>query len=182
MFRPLLLVSALCLSLAAAQALPELPPATTTSVPLMVEPAPMPPVNVPVTMVLPGTLDGVSASLSAPLTVKGKATLVLTLKSTLNKDVALLTNRDNRQNCAFAPSIRVLKVGSRDVVYPDASGNAMLCAQDMSTETLKAGGSVRYTRTLELPAGEYMVEGWFLGSADGTRVKLGAQPVRVTVK
>ena len=185
--KPLIsLLAALPLTLAAAQEIQPINPTpatpTTSGTVEPLTPVPDQPVNVPVTSVLPGTLDGVTATLSSPLTLKGKATLVLTLKSTLSKDVALATNRDNRQNCAFAPSIRVLEVGTRKVVYPDGSGNVMLCAQDMSTQTLKANGTLRYTRTIELPAGEYMIEGWFLGSADGTRVKIGAQPAKVTVK
>lgn len=180
------LLAALPLTLAAAQEIqPVNPNPATPTTPGSVEPlTPVPdqPVNVPVSSILPGTLTGVNATLSSPLTLKGKATLVLTLKSTLNRDVALATNRDNRQNCAFAPSIRVLKVGTREVMYPDGSGNAMLCAQDMKTDTLKAGGSVRYTRTLDLPAGEYMIEGWYQGLAGESRVKISAQPVKVTVK
>lgn len=128
------------------------------------------------------SLSGVSATLSAPLTLMGKATLVLSLKSTLDTPVNLLARRDNRQDCAFAPMIRVIQVGTREVVYPSGGGKVKLCAQDMSTETLKAGGTLRYTRTVELPAGEYMIEGWFQGFAGDLPVKIPAQPVRVTVK
>ncbi|RJF71609.1 hypothetical protein D3875_08505 [Deinococcus cavernae] len=174
------------LPLAAAQEIQPINPSPTTpSTPGTVEPltpVSSQPVNVPMPSAQPSTLSGVNATLSAPLALKGKATLVLTLKSTLKNDLALAANRDNRQNCAFAPSIRVLKFGTREVVYPDGSGNAMLCAQDMKTDTLKAGGSLRYTRTLELSAGEYMIEGWYQGLAGDNRVKIGAQPVKVTVK
>ncbi|GAA5500628.1 hypothetical protein Dxin01_00350 [Deinococcus xinjiangensis] len=170
------------LGLAVAQEIPAAPPADSTGVPIMAEPAPLPPVNVPVTMVLPAALDGVTANLKTANAEAGGLRLTLTLSSTLGKSVELLAPRDNRQECAFAPSVRVLKVGTREVVYPNGSGNAMLCAQDMSTQQLKAGGSVAYSRTLNLPAGEYMIESWFLGSADGMRVKVPAQPVRVAVK
>lgn len=168
------------LGLAAAQEIQPVSP--TPTAPGTVEPLPLPPVNVPVTFVLPGKLEGVSAALSSPLALKGKASVVLTIKNTTTKTVGLATNRDNRQNCAFAPSLRVIRVGTREVVYPDGSGNTRLCAQDMKTDTLRAGGTLHYTRTLNLPAGEYMIEGWYLGSADGSRVKIDAQPLKVTVK
>lgn len=193
----LALLAALPLTLAAAQEIQPINPSPLPPGPAEPFPTPLtpqvptpqtPPSTQPVLNPVPTTpnvfasLVGVTATLSSPLTLKGKATLVFTLKSTLNNDLTLMTNRDNRQNCAFAPSLRVLKVGTREVVYPDGSGNAMLCAQDMKTDTLKAGSSVRYTRTVTLPAGEYMVEGWYLSLAGEQRVKVAAQPIRVTVK
>lgn len=176
----------LMVSTALAQEISPLGPVTpaTPSLPVIepIQPAPQPPANVPVTLVAPASLPGVTATLSSPLTLKGRATLVLKLNSTLKTPVKLMTNRDNRQDCVFAPSVRVVKVGTREVAYPNGSGNVKLCAQDMKVASLPAGGSTHFTRTLDLPTGEYMIEGWFLGSADGTRVKIDAAPIRVTVK
>lgn len=131
---------------------------------------------------LPARLDNVSAVLSAPRSVKGKVPLTLTLKSSRAAAVKLEVPRDNEQNCATAPTVRVLKVGSREVVYPKPGQEPRLCAQDLRSDTVAAKGQVQYTRDLDLPAGEYMIEGWLTGFADGLRVKVPAQPVRVTVK
>ena len=120
--------------------------------------------------------------LSVPRTVTGKVPLTLTLKSSRAAAVKLEVPRDNEQNCATAPTVRVLRVGSREVVYPPAGQSPRLCAQDLRSDTLGAGKQVGYLRDLDLPAGEYMIEGWLTGFADGLRVKVPAQPVRVTVK
>lgn len=130
----------------------------------------------------PARLDNVSAVLSVPRTVTGKVPLTLTLKSNRTAAVKLEVPRDNEQNCATAPTVRVLRVGSREVVYPPAGQSPRLCAQDLRSDTLGAGKQVGYLRDLDLPAGEYMIEGWLTGFADGLRVKVPAQPVRVTVK
>ena len=154
----------------------------TAPAPALVEtPAAPEPVKVPAA-VQPARLDNVSAVLSAPRTVKGKLPLTLTLKSGRAAALKLQVPRDNEQNCVTAPTVRVLKVGSREVVYPPVGGEPRLCAQDLRSDTLSAKGQVNYTRELELPAGEYMVEGWLTGFADGLRVKVAAQPVRVTVR
>lgn len=158
------------------------PQGTVLPAPVLLEtPAVPEPVTVPAAT-LPARLDNVSAVLSAPRSVKGKVPLTLTLKSSRAAAVKLEVPRDNEQNCATAPTVRVLKVGSREVVYPPAGQSPRLCAQDLRSDTVAAKGQVQYTRDLDLPAGEYMIEGWLTGFADDLRVKVPAQPVRVTVK
>ena len=158
------------------------PQGTVLPAPVLLEtPAVPEPVAVPVS-VQPARLDNVSAVLSAPRSVKGKLPLTLTLKSSRASALKLQVPRDNEQNCVTAPTVRVLKVGTREVVYPKPGQEPRLCAQDLRSDTVPARGQVQYTRDLDLPAGEYMIEGWLTGFADDLRVKVPAQPVRVTVK
>lgn len=172
-------------------ALPELPPVENWE-PIFVEPAPIPvgtsvgvppaPVDVPV---------GLTATLTAPRSVAGRVPLSLKVTNAGAAAVQLGAGRDNDQNCALAPLVRVLRVGTREVVYPVA-GEPRLCAQDFRTDTAGKGEAVTYTRDLDLPPGEYMIEGWFAGSVNGASanaisanavpIKLSAQPVRVTVR
>lgn len=130
----------------------------------------------------PGAPGGVGATLAAPRSVGGTVPLTLTLKSSRTAPLPLSLGRDNDQNCAFAPTVRVLRVGTREVVYPVPGAEPRICTQELLTRTLPARGSVVFTRDLDLPAGEYMIEGWFAGFADDERVKIPAQPVRVTVR
>ena len=188
--RALLLLPLLGLAAAQSTVLPPVTPAP-PSVPALVETPALPepttpapatePVEVPAA-VQPARLDNVSAALSAPRTVKGKLPLTLTVKSSRAAAFKLDVPRDNEQNCVTAPTVRVLRVGSRDVVYPIAGASPRLCAQDLRSDTVGARGQVSYVRDLDLPAGEYMVEGWLTGFADGLRVKVPAKPVRVTVR
>lgn len=168
------LALALCLTLspalatAPAPALVETP--TAEPVPVSV-PAPQPPAR----------LEGVGATLSIPRTVSGKVPVTLTLQSSRADALKLQAPRYNDQNCVTAPLVRVLRVGTREVVYP-APSEPMLCAQDLRSDTLGARGKVTYTRELNLPAGEYMVEGWWQGFAGDLKAKAPAQPLRITVK
>lgn len=165
--------------LALALALGTLLPAVAQELP------PLSPVTEPVAgpvQAAPAALDGVRATLSAPRSGTGPLSLTLTLKSSRAVAVALSLPRDNDQNCVIAPTVRVLRVGTREVVYPPLGAEPRLCAQDLRSDTLGAGETLTYTRTLDLPAGEYMVEGWLAGFADDLRVKVPAQPVRVTVR
>lgn len=125
---------------------------------------------------------GVSATLAAPRTVLGPVNLTLTLKSARPVPVSFSLGRDNSQNCAFAPSVRVLRVGTREVVYPPPGEGPRLCTQELLSKAAPARGSAVFTRALDLAPGEYMIEGWFTGLADDQRVKLPAQPVRVSVR
>ncbi|MDL2344935.1 hypothetical protein QOL99_12360 [Deinococcus sp. MIMF12] len=127
-------------------------------------------------------LDDVRASLSAPRTAQGPLRLSLTLRSSLAFALPLDVSRDPRQNCAFVPSVRVLRVGTREVVYPTPGAEPRLCAQDLESRVLAAGGETTFTRELDLLPGEYMVEGWYAGLLGGERVKVPARPVRVTVR
>src|SRR5699024_4812266 len=112
-----------------------------------------------------------SAQLSAPRTVTGAVPLSLTVQNVSGPE-SLAAARDNRQDCATAPLVRVLEVGTRRVVYPPAQAEPMLCAQDMDIRTVGVGEATTYERELALPAGEYMIEGWFAGTAGGDRVKI----------
>jgi hypothetical protein len=146
---------------------PNTPPSGT---PVLVTPAP-----------LPTTLDRVSASLKAVQT-GSELTLNLTLLNAQANAVAFSAGRDSTQNCAAAPLVRVLKVGSRDVVYPN--GEKRICTQEQTVKTALLGGSTVFSRTLNLAPGEYVIESWFQGFAGPmqTRVKLSAPPLRVSVK
>ncbi|EYB66631.1 hypothetical protein DEIPH_ctg079orf0010 [Deinococcus phoenicis] len=127
-------------------------------------------------------LDGVTALLTAPRTVAGPVPLTLTLNSSLTVPVTFAAARDNDQNCAAAPTVRVLRVGTREVVYPVPGASPRICTQDLLGKTAPARGNAVFTRTLDLPAGDYMIEGWFAGFGNDLRVKVPAQPVRVTVR
>lgn len=170
--------------LALALALGTLVPALAQELPPL-SPAPAEPVQtapaVPAATA-PAALEGVRAALSAPRSAAGPLNLTLTLRSGRSAPVALSVPRDNDQNCVTAPTVRVLRVGTREVVYPPLGAEPRLCAQDLRSDTLGAGETLTYTRTLDLPAGEYMVEGWLTGFADDLRVKVPAQPLRVTVR
>ena len=169
--------------------LPEIAPVT--PLPAPVSPTPtvpnMPRPNLPAAPAKPaapvyGTLDKVAASLSVPRTVSGEFTLSLSLQNKQATSMNFSAGRDSEQNCAAAPLLRVLKVGTREVMYP--TGEPRICTQEMASQTAPAGGTTTFKRTLTLPAGEYMVEGWFQGFAGGAgnRVKVSAPPVRITVK
>lgn len=130
----------------------------------------------------PPAPESVQATLSAPRTAEGPLRLRLTLRSSLAFSVELDAGRDSRQNCTFGPLVRVLRVGTREVVYPAPGAEPRLCAQDMRIWRLTARGGATLTRDLDLPPGEYLVEGWFAGRLGGQRVRVPAQPVRVTVR
>ncbi|MFB9994220.1 hypothetical protein ACFFLM_19885 [Deinococcus oregonensis] len=169
---------------AGAASLPELPPMAPVEnwQPIFVEPAPIPigsSVGVPSRPV--AVPAGLSATLTAPRSVAGRVPLSLKVTNASAAAVQLGAARDNDQNCAVAPLVRVLRVGTREVVYPVA-GEPRLCAQDFRTDSAGVGEAVTYTRDLDLAPGEYMIEGWFAGSVNDAAVKISAQPVRVTVR
>lgn len=126
------------------------------------------------------TAPGFSARSAAARYTSSPVRLTMTIQNTGGQAQELSAPRDSRQNCTFGPLVRVLEVGTRKVVYPPAEGQGepMLCAQDMWMETVVAGGSVKLERTLDLPAGDYMIESWF---GSGAQAKIAAEPVRVTV-
>lgn len=177
---PRLLALAALLALPAhAQDLAPAPPPTQSAEPPPLEPLPT---STPASTPTYASLNNVTASLSAPRQVSGPVPLILTLRSSRAAPLALAAARDNDQNCAAAPTVRVLRVGTREVVYPAPEASPLLCTQELLNRSVPAGGSVTFTRDLALPAGEYMIEGWFAGFADNLRVKVPAQPVRVTVR
>ena len=130
---------------------------------------------------LPTTLDRVSASLKAVQTGT-VLSLNLTLLNGQSKAIVFSAGRDSTQNCAAAPLVRVLRVGTREVVYP--AGEKRICTQEQTTKTALLGGSTVFSRTLNLAPGEYVIESWFQGFAGQTqsRVKLSAPPLRISVK
>ncbi|WP_293915357.1 hypothetical protein [Deinococcus sp.] len=151
-------------------------PAPPSSTPVFVTPAPLP------TTPLPTTLERVSASLKA-VQAGTDLTLNLTLLNGQANALAFSAGRDSSQNCAAAPLLRVLKVGTREVVYPLA-GEKRICTQELSIKTAPLGGSAVFGRTLKLAPGEYVVESWFQGFAGpmNMRVRLSAPPLRISVK
>ena len=151
-------------------------PALPSSTPVLVTPAP-----------LPTTLERVSASLKAvqtgPNQGDGELTLNLTLLNGQAKALAFSAGRDSAQNCAAAPLLRVLRVGTREVVYPVA-GEKRICTQELIIKTALLGGSTVFSRTLKLAPGDYVVESWFQGFAGPmqSRVRLSAPPLRVSIR
>lgn len=189
--RALLLTALLTLPvLAAAQApaapqtapgtLPEIPPVIMPVAPAAPAPATptAPSVPAPAAVALPE----VQANLFVPRTVTGKVNLTFTVRSSSKAPITFSVRRDNEQNCAAAPQVRVLEVGTRAVVYPVPGASPRICAQDLETKTAPANGNVTFTRELELAPGEYMVESWLTGFANDLLVKVPAAPVRITVK
>lgn len=125
-------------------------------------------------------MNNLSATLQIPRTVSTEFSLNLVLQNSQTAPLTFSVGRDSDQNCAAAPSVRVLEVGTRKVVYP--TGDKRICTQEMVERTAPAGGTAIFERTLKLPVGEYMVEGWFQGFISGQLIKSGAQPVRISVK
>ncbi|WP_295823484.1 hypothetical protein [uncultured Deinococcus sp.] len=170
---------------------PELPPVEgQPAAPVPLEPAPLetvPPALVvprpsrPVPTRPPVVLDGVTATLFVPRTVTGALKLTFTVRSTRPAPVVFGVRRDNDQNCAFAPLLRVVEVGTQRVVYPVA-GQQRLCTQEVVTKSTAVSGNVSFSRTLTLPGGEYMLESWLSARVGGAAVRVPARPVRVTVK
>lgn len=113
----------------------------------------------------------------------GGVQVTLNVQNAGGSALALSANRDSLQGCAVAPHVRVLKVGSREVVYPNPA-DVRLCAQDIVTREVAANGATTFTRDLQLPAGEYLIEVWFQGfvGGRGDRVRVAADAVRVTVR
>lgn len=111
----------------------------------------------------------------------GEVQLTLTLR-TQGSSGQLQTAR--RQDCAFAPQVRVLEVGTRRVVYPDARREPLICTQELRTDRLSSGveGAVVFERSIRLPAGEYVVESWYQGFYNDAEVRVPALPTRVTVR
>lgn len=180
--------AALTLPALAAASLPEIPPVppqtSTPTVPPapvlpVTAPAPAPAKPAPAPAAVP--LADVAAHLFVPRTVTGPLNLTFTIRNTGTRTLIFGARRDNAQNCAVAPLLRVVRVGSQAVVYP-VPGEKRLCAQDFITKSAPAKGNVSFARELALPAGEYMLESWYLGLANGVLVKVPAPPQRVTVK
>ncbi|MFC4452807.1 hypothetical protein [Deinococcus sonorensis] len=147
--------------------------AATLSVPV---PSDLTPLSAPA-----ATLPGLSAALSSARTADGRLTLSLSVKNAGPATVALTLSRHSDQNCAFAPLIRVLRVGTREVVYPVAGAEPRLCTQEVQGASLGAGESTSFSRTLDLPPGDYVVEGWLSALAGAQPVRVPAAPLRLTL-
>lgn len=133
--------------------------------------------TVPPQILVSRDLSGV---LEAPRKVKGEFEVKLSIRNVRAEALELQAARNNAQNCAYAPLVRVLAVGTREVVYPVA-GEPKMCSQDMQTQKVDPNETVTFTRTLNLPAGDYMIENWFTGLVNGELLKIPGTPVRVTV-
>ncbi|MFC4424862.1 hypothetical protein [Deinococcus navajonensis] len=104
-----------------------------------------------------------SAVLSVPPHLRaGPVPVSVNVMNHTGQDVTLSLPRDSRQFCAAAPHIRILRVGTREVVYPLAYTDRM-CTMDMVSTVLKAGTVVPFTRSVTLPKGHYLIEAWIPG-------------------
>ncbi|AFZ66008.1 hypothetical protein Deipe_0408 [Deinococcus peraridilitoris DSM 19664] len=123
-----------------------------------------------------------SAQSAAPRTASAAqgVNVSLTLRNSSTMVQTVSFGRSSAQECATAPHVRVLRVGSREVVYP--AGEPRFCTQELRSESVPAQGSVTLSRTLNLPAGEYMIEVWAKGFLNDEMVFIPADPLRVSVK
>lgn len=126
---------------------------------------------------------GVITKLDSVRNSGGQLKLGMVLSNTTGQTLNIQMARDNDQDCTFGPSLRILEVGTRKIIYPQ-KGEPMLCPQDIKTETIKAASKITINRSLDtiLPAGEYMVESWVKGLVNDKEVKLRAKPKRISVK
>ncbi|GHF31006.1 hypothetical protein HNQ07_000646 [Deinococcus metalli] len=173
--RPLLLAAVLALvPLAVAQGdpVPELQPVPAGSLPAT-----------PVLLDRAATPSpaGTTATLDAPRMARSPLTLSMTVQRPGGPVLVVAVRRDNAQNCAFAPLLRVVEVGTRRVVYPVA-GRQRLCTQEIVTKSTAATGRLSFSREVTLPPGEYVIEAWLPGVVEGALVRVPAAPVRVSVK
>jgi|GEM_PF-4866509 len=131
----------------------------------------------------PGPFTAESSAARTQATKDG-VTIQVIVRNTTSGAQTLSFSRNSQQNCAFAPHVRVLRVGTREVVYPNPAAEGSICTQELRSESVPGNGEHRLTRTLPLPAGEYMIEVWVrgFGGDDVGPVFIKAQPVRVTVK
>ncbi|WP_309570041.1 hypothetical protein [Deinococcus sp.] len=129
----------------------------------------------------PVALPGVSGTLNVARTVSGAVPLTITVRAG-DTPLVIGVRRDNTQNCAYGPLVRVVRVGTQEVVYPAAGSQKRLCTQEVVTKSTAASGAASFSRELKVPPGEYMVESWLTGLVNGVLVKVPATPVRITVK
>ena len=179
-----LALPALAVAPASLPEIPPLPPQTGTRGELVPTPRPAPVSPVPAKPApapAPTALPGAAANLFVPRTVTGPLKLTFTIRNIGTRALVFGARRDNAQNCAVAPLLRVVRVGTGEVVYP-VPGAKRLCTQDFIVKSAAVKSNVSYSRSLDLPAGEYMLESWFAGLANGVPVKVPAPAIRVTVK
>lgn len=131
----------------------------------------------------PAPTAGIITKLDSARNSGGQLKLGMILSNTTGQTLNIQMARDNDQDCTFGPSLRILEVGTRKIVYPQ-KGEPMMCPQDMKTETIKPTSKITIDRSLDtiLPVGDYMIESWVKGFVNGKEVKLRAQPKRVSVK
>lgn len=97
--------------------------------------------------------------------------------------------RNPRQNCATAPHVRILEVGTRRVVYPVNVTPGALCTQDVQVLAPgqgdlgtpldpEASGTVWVERVIALPPGHYIVESWIPATGELPQLKAPYRAVR----
>lgn len=130
------------------------------------------------------TPSALTATASAPRTATATqgVEVRITLRNGSGNPQTIQFGHNSAQECALAPHVRVLRVGTREVVYPAANAEPRFCTQELRGETVPANGETALSRTLRLPAGEFMVEVWAKGFLNDEQVFVPAQPVRVTVQ
>jgi hypothetical protein len=102
---------------------------------------------------------------------QGQVLLRLTLSNASPEAVDLTLSRAGRQSCTTAPHVRVLRAGTREVVYPRGDEAAVvLCLAGTPTYRAPAGGQVTFDRTLDLSAGRYVVEAYVPSTPQTNRV------------
>lgn len=80
------------------------------------------------------------------------------ITNTGSRPLDLLWSRNPRQSCVASLWVRVLKAGSRAVVYPTSPSQSVFCPQDVGVQTLQPGQTAHHGRHLVLPTGRYAVE------------------------
>ncbi len=123
---------------------------------------------------------GLTAKISTYRTANELINIVFSLQNSQPKIVSMGLTRNNTQDCTFGPFMRVLKVGTREVVYP--VGNEKICAQDFNTAQVPAQGSLNYTRQFKLISGDYMLESWINSIIDNQVIKISAPAIRLSFK
>ncbi|MDR6218887.1 hypothetical protein [Deinococcus soli (ex Cha et al. 2016)] len=119
-----------------------------------------------------------SAALDVPQSVHaGPVPISVSFTNRTATDVTLALPRDARQSCVAAPHVRILQVGTREVVYPPAVTDRM-CTMDMVHTVVRAGASVPLNRAVTLPTGQYLIEAWVPG-VGGAAVRAPYRIVRV---
>lgn len=172
-------------------------PASATAVPMNSAPIPVtgqveslppssaqaqPATSTPALVTLPSALPPqVTARLQARRNAAGTVVTRLTLQNVGPTNVTLTASRHSGQNCAYAPLLRVLKVGSRQVVYP-TDEPPHLCTQEALNTTLKPQQSLTLEHNIKLPTGDYLLEGWFSGGINGQFQKISAAPILIKIK
>lgn len=103
------------------------------------------------------------AGLTTKLAVKpgqkpGEVVVSAQLTNTQGTPLRLFWSRDPQQDCTPSLRVRVLKAGSRDVVYPNATEQQSFCTADVREQVIAPGKVHQEARTLVLAPGRYAIE------------------------